>query len=107
MKSLFATLFIACLALTIHAGDKEKKTVTLEGSGTCAKCTLGSADSCTSALVVKDAKGEATTYLLTSNMLHGKYFCKGTTEGLVVTGTVEDKDGQLKLTPHSIEKKDS
>ena len=103
----FTALLFALATVIAHAGDKKAETTTLEGTGTCAKCSLAKADSCTNALLVKGPEGEVTTYIFTNNMLHGKYFCKGETEGLVVVGTIEKKDGQLMLTPVSVEKKDS
>lgn len=106
MKKLFALIALTALPLALGAGDSGKE-VTLEGTGMCAKCSLGEADSCTNALQVKDSQGKITTYLFTSNMKHQDYFCRGKTEGLVVKGIVTEKDGKKMLKPISVEEKDS
>lgn len=91
------------LALGLTAA--EKKEVTLEGTGMCGKCELAETKKCTNAIQVTKDDGEVVTYLFTNNMKHGEYFCSGTTEGLVVKGTLAEHDGEMKLTATSVEKK--
>jgi len=102
MKTLIA-LGIA-FTLSLSAFADEGKEVTLKGTGLCAKCSLKETDSCTNALQVKNDAGELKTYIFTENMKHGAHFCKGSTPGLVVKGTVAKKDGKFLLTPKSVEK---
>lgn len=104
MKKLFASIVISA-AFALSAFAAESKEVTLEGTGLCAKCSLKEAEACTSALQVTGSDGKQETYLLTENMKHGEFFCKGSTENLVVKGTVKKEDGKLLLTPTSVEKK--
>ena len=99
-------ILIASLALTLPLLAGEKKTVTLEGTGLCAKCSLSETDSCTNALQVKDKEGKVKTYFLTENMAHGKYFCKGKTENLLVTGVVKKEDGKLLIVPAAVKEKE-
>ncbi len=102
-----ALLLIAVLGTALSLNAAEAKEVKLKGTGMCAKCELSAADKCTNVLQVKGKNGKTRTYTFTANMDHGKYFCQGTTEGLMVTGTVEKKDGKLMLTPKAISKKES
>ncbi len=99
-------LVVAALSLTLSAYAGEGKKVTLEGTGVCAKCELASAESCTNVLQVKNDKGEMVNYIFAKNISHGKYFCRGATPGLTVTGTFVEKDGKLILTATSVEKKE-
>ena len=105
MKKLM--ILIASLALTLPLMAGEKKTVTLEGTGMCAKCSLSKTDSCTNALQVKGKDGKVLTYLFTENMAHGKYFCQGKTENLLVTGVVKKEDGKLMIVPSAVKEKES
>ena len=105
MKKLIT--LVASLALTLSLMGGEKKTVTLEGTGLCAKCSLSKTDSCTNALQVKGKGGKIMTYLFTENMAHGKYFCQGKTENLLVTGVVKKEDGKLMIVPAAVKEKES
>lgn len=105
MKKLL--VIFASLALALGAFAAEKKERTIKGTGLCAKCALSMTDSCTNAVQTKNKEGKTMTYLLTTKDDHGKYFCKGKTENMIVKGTVERKDGKLMLTPSSIKVKDS
>ena len=104
MKKLTSILAFFAFTLSLTAAHHEE--ITLEGTGMCAKCELGEAAKCTNALQVADDQGELVTYLFTNNLEHGKYFCKGRTEGLVVKGTVTEADGKMMLTATSVEKKE-
>ncbi len=68
---------------------------TFTGKAMCAKCELKQAEKCTNALQVTGKDGKTTTYVMADNKVakdfHGKV-CKGTLEGVMVTGTVK-KDG--------------
>ena len=99
-------LILAGLAFSTGLFAAEPKEVTLNGTGTCAKCSLGTAEKCTNALQVTGKNGKVRTYIFAKNISHGDYFCKGETEGLVVKGTVERVDGKLILTAASVEKKE-
>jgi hypothetical protein len=71
----------------------------------CAKCELKQAEKCTNALQVTDKAGKVTTYTLAENKVskdfHGKV-CKGTLDGVSVTGTVEKVDGKQVITASKI-----
>ena len=104
MKKLVLILAGFTLSTGLFAG--EAKEVTLEGTGMCAKCELGSSDKCLNVLQV--GKGDkAKTYTFAKNVKHGDYFCQGTTAVLVVKGKVEMVDGKIILTASSVEKKES
>ena len=105
MKKLI--ILVASLAFSLPLLAEEKKTVTLEGTGLCAKCSLSETDSCTNALQVKRKDGKIMTYLFTENMAHGKYFCGGKTENLLVTGVVKKEDGKLMIVPAAVKEKGS
>ena len=101
-------LLILTAAFGISCGlyAAEAKEVKLTGTAMCAKCELGEAEKCTNALQVTNKKtGKVRTYTFTANMEHGKYFCQGTTEDLVVTGKMVKKDGKKMITATSVEKK--
>jgi len=104
MKKLL--IIVASIALSLPLFAKEEKTVTLEGTGLCAKCSLKQTDSCTNALQVKGKDGKILTYLFTENISHGKLFCKGKTENLLVTGVVKKEDGKLMIVAASVKEKE-
>lgn len=99
-------LIVAALAFATGLYSEEAKDVTLKGTGTCAKCNLGTADVCTNVLQVTGKNGKVRTYTFAKNVDHKEYFCKGETAGLVVKGTVEKVDGKMILTASSVEKKE-
>ncbi len=105
MKKLLSFISILAFATGLYAEDG--KAVTLTGTGVCAKCNLGSAESCTNVLQVTNKKGGVVNYVFAKNVEHGKYFCKNATAGLTVKGTCVKKDGVLVLTASSVEKKES
>ncbi len=105
MKKLL--IIAASIAFALPLFAKEDKAVTLEGTGLCAKCSLGETKSCTNALQVKGKDGKVMTYLFTENMSHGKYFCQGKTENLLVTGVVKKEDGKLMIVPAAVKEKES
>jgi hypothetical protein len=105
MKKL--VLILAGIAFSTGLYAAEAKEVTLKGTGTCAKCNLGTADKCTNVLQVTGKNDKVRTYTFAKNVEHGAYFCKGETAGLVVKGTVERVDGKLILTAASVKKKES
>jgi hypothetical protein len=104
MKKLLILIASIAFSLPLLAEDKE---VTLEGTGLCAKCSLGEAEKCTNALQVKGKDGKVKTYLLTKNLEHGAYFCQGKTENLLVTGVVKKEDGKLLIVPTAVKEKES
>ena len=100
MKSIIKnilTVSMTAFALTSGLSAAEDKAVapmTLEGTATCAKCDLGTADKCTTVLQVKD--GEKTeTYLLTGKA-GGDWHKNICTEAKPVkaTGSVMEKEGK-------------
>lgn len=104
MKKLL--ILAAAFGLSCGLYAAEAKEVKLTGTAMCGKCELGEMDTCTNVLQVKNKKNDKVrTYTFTANMEHGKLFCKGTTEGVKVTGTVEKVDGKLMLTPATVMKK--
>ena len=74
MKKLM--ILVASLAFSLPLQAEEKKTVTLEGTGLCAKCSLSETDSCTNALQVKGKDGKIMTYLFTEIWLTGNISAK-------------------------------
>jgi Family of unknown function (DUF6370) len=78
--------------------------VTLTGEGTCAKCGLHETKACQNVIQV-EKDGKKTTYYLAQNDVSKgfhKHLCSDS-EQIKVTGTVEQKDGKLVLTPSKIE----
>jgi hypothetical protein len=98
---LFSTLFSAAMAFTAVAADTK-----LEGTATCAKCDLGTADKCRAAVVVKGADGKEVVYLSEANdqakKLHGE-ICKAG-KAATVEGAVAEKDGAktISITKYTI-----
>ncbi len=70
------------------------KESTMTGTITCAKCGLKMADSCNTAMTVKEG-GKDVVYMFDaeSDKAHHEAFCKGSKQG-TVTGTVTEKDGK-------------
>jgi len=94
-----SVLFVAAALLCLGALAGEAKTVTVEGKIACAKCTLETgAKDCQDVLVV-EKDGETVHYYLTKNEVTKEYghACQGY-KPAVVTGNVEEKDGQMWLT---------
>ena len=106
MKKLISIIAILAFTTGLYAAEEARK-VTLTGTGTCAKCNLGTADKCTNVLQVKNKNNDKVrTFYFAKNVEHGAYFCKGETAGLKVKGTVARVDGKLILTAASVEKKE-
>lgn len=78
---------------------------TLTGKAMCAKCELKQAEKCTNALQVAGKDGKTITYVLADNQVskdfHGKV-CKGTLDGVTVTGTVKQDGGKQVITASKI-----
>ncbi len=96
-------------AASAVAEEKAKKERTLSGKAMCAKCELAQAEKCQTAIQVAGAYGKTTTYLLADNQVskdfHGK-ICKGTLDGVTVTGTVAKVDGKQVVTASKIATKE-
>lgn len=105
MKKLL--VIFASIALSFSLFAAEKKERTFKGTGLCAKCSLNETEACTNALQVKGKDGKVRTFLLTEKMEHGKFFCKGKTENLLVTGVTKKVDGKMMIVPTSVKVKDS
>jgi hypothetical protein len=102
---LLALATASALAVgSLFAADSAKEQ-TLTGKAMCAKCELNEADKCTNALQVAGKDGKTTTYLLADNKVskdfHGKV-CKGTLDGVAVTGSVKEMDGKQVITASKI-----
>ncbi len=85
--------------------DNAAKAITITGSMVCGKCELHEAKSCQNVVqVTKD--GKTVNYYLvqndTSKAAH-ELICEGTPQKVIVTGTVEKKDGKEVLTATKIE----
>ena len=94
MKKFISLVVIsAALSVSVFAAAEAEQTLT--GKGMCAKCELKQAEKCTNAIQVTGKDGKITTYVMADNKVakdfHGKV-CKGTLDGVTVTGTVQ-KDG--------------
>jgi hypothetical protein len=98
---LLSTIFSAVMALGAYAADTK-----LEGTATCAKCDLGTADKCRAAVVVKGADGKEVVYLTEANeqskKLHGEICDAG--KAATVEGTVAEKNGAktISITKYTI-----
>jgi hypothetical protein len=109
MKILATTLISAAMAVVASGGfaaeEIKEKTVTLEGTATCAKCDLGTEDKCATVLQVKEGDKTVTYYITgePDKEFHKK-ICKSSKEAKA-TGTVSEKDGKKMLEVTSIEEK--
>lgn len=107
MKTLSSSLMSAALAMFVSsafaAEEVKDKTMTLEGTATCAKCDLELTEKCETVLQVKE--GDKTeTYYITGALdkeFHKK-ICKSAKDAKA-TGTVSEKDGKKMLEVTSIE----
>lgn len=96
MKILFAALTLGLTGLSLSAAEGEK---TYQGEMSCAKCNLGTADTCEDVLKV----GEV-VYLVEEkgNRKTSEHVCDGTSQAKI-TGKVEDRDGKKYLVASKIE----
>lgn len=105
MKIKFALVFAFIASLGLTAAYAAAKETTLTGKAMCAKCELKQADKCTNALQVAGKDGKVTTYILAENQVskdfHGKV-CKGTLDGVSVTGAVKTEGGKQTITASKI-----
>jgi hypothetical protein len=106
MKNLLVIFASLALSFSLFSAE-EKKERTFKGTGLCAKCSLHETEECTNALQVKGKDGTIKTFLFTENMEHGKMFCKGKTENLLVTGVTKKVDGKMMIVPTSVKQKGS
>lgn len=85
------------------ADEKMDKPVTLEGTATCPKCDLGTAEKCATVLQVKEGD-KTVTYQLSGKVddVWHKKICKAPKE-VKATGTVTEKDGEKTLVVTEIE----
>lgn len=111
MKILTTILMSAAVAGFATGGfaaeekETKDKTVTLEGTATCAKCDLGTEEKCATVLQVKEGD-KTVNYYITGEPdkdFHKK-ICK-TSKEAKATGTVTEKDGKKMLEVTSIEVK--
>ena len=85
------------------AAEEPAKTVTLEGTATCAMCDLDTEKECTTVLQVKDGDKTVTYYLSgKADKEWHKKICK-TPKEVKMTGTVGEKDGKKTLDVTEIE----
>jgi len=82
-------------------------TQTFKGTLVCGKCMLKdkACTTCQTVLQVKEGDKTASYYLVdneVSKQAHGKV-CHKSMDGVTITGTVADKDGQMWLTATKIE----
>ena len=103
MKNSLILALLSIVPAFLSAEEAQK--VSIEGTGMCAKCSLGEAKKCTNVIEVASESGKATRYYFTKNMKHGEFFCSSKTEGLVVTGTVSEAAGKMMIDPVSVELK--
>jgi len=105
---LVALAFGAALVVSSQAQDKDKgkdNEVTLKGTVLCAKCALGEAKVCTTAIVVKEG-GKDVTYLLKDKGDKEGYHdavCGGAKNEGTVTGVVSTQDGKKWIAPKKVE----
>ena len=96
-KGLFAIPGLLLAAVLFAA--PEMKEVTLTGTGKCAKCSMGVAEKCQTAVVVAQ-DGKEQTYFLADNDTARKFHSNICTKDLKVqvTGTVKEENGKKELT---------
>jgi hypothetical protein len=111
MKTVTTILMSAAVAAFASGGfaaeekETKDKTVTLEGTATCAKCDLGTEDQCATVLQVKEGDKTVTYYITGEpDKAFHKKICKSSKEAKA-TGTVTEKDGKKMLEVTSIEEK--
>jgi RecG-like helicase len=109
MKSIITSILSASVAVfsltasVSNAEDEAAKSMTMEGTATCAKCDLGTAEKCKSVFQVKD--GDKTVTYTLAGKAGGdwhKNICKGAKD-VKLTGTVTEKDGEKNLDVTEIE----
>lgn len=96
MKKFFSIIALAALStFSVHAEDQK-----FEGTLACAKCSLGTAESCADTLKVGDV-----VYQLEEGgkVKTGAHQCSGTAKA-TVTGKVEERDGKKIIAVTSITK---
>lgn len=108
MKSFLScsvlSLAVAFVAFAVLAQEKGKE-VTLKGTLLCAKCTLGQATECTTAIQVKEGD-KLVTYLLDDKGAaeeHHEPICGGARKEGTVIGTVQERDGKKYIKPKKVE----
>jgi hypothetical protein len=95
---------VVLLAAAVLAQEKAKKEVTLKGSLLCAKCALGEATECTTAIQVKEGD-KTVTYLLDDKGAGESYhdaICGGGKKEGTVIGTVEERAGKKYIKPSKV-----
>lgn len=109
MKTLISSIMSAALAAFVLvpnpsvAAEEAAKTVTMEGTATCAKCDLGTEKECTTVLQVKEGDKTTTYYLAgKADKEWHKKICK-TPKEVKMTGTVSEKEGKKTLDVATIE----
>jgi hypothetical protein len=99
MRKLIVAASAVCFALVLTVGTNiaqekdEKKSVTLKGKITCAKCDLGTAKACETVIVVKDEKSKKDVIYIFDKASHTKFhedICTSPKNG-AVEGTVKDE----------------
>jgi len=100
---LMSATFAAFASVGFAAEETKDKTVTLEGTATCAKCDLGTEDKCATVLQVKEGDKTVDYYITgePDKEFHKK-ICKKSKDAKA-TGTVSEKDGKKMLEVTSIE----
>ena len=104
IASLSVYLLVVLLAAAVLAQEKAKKEVTLKGSLLCAKCALGEATECTTAIQVKEGD-KTVTYLLDDKGADETYhdaICGGGKKEGTVIGTVEERAGKNYIKPSKV-----
>jgi len=107
MKTLNTILMSAAVVAFASGGfaaeETKGKTVTLEGTATCAKCDLGTEEKCATVLQVKEGDKTVTYYITGEpDKAFHKKICKKPKEAKA-TGVVSEKDGKQMLEVTSIE----
>jgi len=101
--SLVLLLTATVFAQGAGAQDKEKKEVTLKGTLTCAKCSLGQTADCTTVIQVKEGN-RTVTYFLDDKGAGEEYhdaICTGKKEGTVV-GVIEERADRKYIKPSKV-----
>lgn len=104
-RILVATLLVALMGLFSFVRAEEQKEVTLNGTLTCAKCSLKEGSTCQDVLQVKDGDKMTSYYLADNELAKASHpaICHGPKGDVSVTGTVSEKDGKQWITASKVE----
>jgi hypothetical protein len=105
LNVMAAALMLLAGSSLAAAADLAVKSVTLQGTLECSKCTLHETPECGNVLMTKEGTEQVEYYLVDNALSKADhtYVCTTPKAGVTVTGTVENKGGKKWLTAAKIE----